>query len=325
MTGSERKALATKAAHARWKRQKLPEATHEGAWKLGKVSIECCVLEDGKRVFSERGLSVGLTHVRSGGEFKKRKGLVESGKPELPVFMSDKIAAMLPAKTRNALGKPLHFRSGGGLPRRGIEAEHLADICEAFLEARDNGLLRSEPELRKAAAAEKILRGLAKLGAVALIDEVTGYQYERDRGELQRLLEKYVSEEFRPWSRKFPAEFYRVIFQLKGIKMADVKRRPQWMGHITNNLIYDRMLPNLRASLAELNPTDEKGNRSHRHHQHLTPETGSPHLDEQIRTIITLGKASIARNDSWNVFMGVVDKVSPKKELVETEGEADDD
>lgn len=321
MNDKERKALATKAAHARWKKKKLPAATHEGSWKLGKVEIGCYVLEDGKRVFSERSLSDGLTHIRSGVEFVKRKELAAAGKPDLPVFISDKVATMLLPKTRQALEKPLFFRSNGGLPRRGIEAEHLVDICESFLEARDHNLLRTESELRKAAAAERILRGLAKLGAVALIDEVTGYQYERDRDELQKLLEKYVTEEFRPWSKKFPAEFYRVIFELKGLQIDDVRRRPQWMGHITNNLIYDRMLPNLRQTLAELNPADAKGNRSHRHHQHLT-DTGSPHLDEQIRTIITLAKASIARGDSWKVFMSVVDKVSPKKEL---EAEAEDD
>ena len=32
------------------------EATHEGVLSLGKIELECHVLEDGKRVFSSRGL-----------------------------------------------------------------------------------------------------------------------------------------------------------------------------------------------------------------------------------------------------------------------------
>lgn len=318
MSASERKALATKAAQARWKKkQDIPNATHEGDWKIGKATISCHVLDDGRRVFSERGLSDGLSHVRSGSEYKRRKELVAQEKGSLPVFMSDIVAAYLSKEVQERLMQPVHFRTkGGGIPSRGIEAELLPDICEAFLEARANGSLTTASQQRKADAAEKIVRGLAKVGAIALIDEVTGYQFERDRDELQRLLEKYVTEEFRPWTRRFPSEYYRIIFELKDKKMDDFRRSPQWMGHITNNLIYDRLLPGMRETLTKLNPKDDRGNRKHRHHQHFT-DTGSPHLDAQIQTIITLGKASIARNDSWQTFIRVVDSVTPKAEASE--------
>lgn len=323
MTASQRKSLATTAAQARWKKKSLPVATHEGDWKIGKVSVSCHVLEDGRRVFSERGLSTGLSHVRSGGEYRRRKELSEQDKGSLPVFLNETVAAYLSDDARQRLTEPLYFRNKGrGIPSRGIEAELLPEICEAFLEARDAGDLKSPAAVRKAEAAERIMRGLAKLGAVALIDEVTGYQFERDRDELQRLLEKYVSEEFRPWTRRFPAEFYRVLFELKGKKMEDFRRSPQWMGTLTNNLVYDRLLPGMRESLAKLNPKDERGYRKHRHHQHFT-DTGSPHLDEQIRTVVTLGKASIARKDSWATFMKVIDAVTPK--AVERKDEGDEE
>lgn len=46
------------------------------------------------------------------------------------------------------------------------------------------------------------------------------------------------------------------------------------------------------TSFQKKNPKTESGNRRHRHHQHFT-DTGSPHLDEQIRTII--GEWSLVR------------------------------
>lgn len=39
------------------------------------------------------------------------------------------------------------------------------------------------------------MTAFAKVGLIAVIDEVTGYQDERDRNELQLILEKYVSQE----------------------------------------------------------------------------------------------------------------------------------
>lgn len=34
--------------------------------------------------------------------------------------------------------------------------------------------------------------------------------------ELQLILEKYVSQELLPWAKRFPDEFYKQMFRLKG-------------------------------------------------------------------------------------------------------------
>lgn len=49
-----------------------------------------------------------------------------------------------------------------------------------------------------------MMRGFAHVGLVALIDEATGYQAERARDELHRILEQYISKELLPWTKKFP-------------------------------------------------------------------------------------------------------------------------
>ncbi len=48
------------------------------------------------------------------------------------------------------------------------------------------------------------MTAFAKTGLVAVIDEVTGYQYDRERDELQKLLSAYISEELMPWTKRFP-------------------------------------------------------------------------------------------------------------------------
>lgn len=74
----------------------------------------------------------------------------------------------------------------------GYEATILADICEAFLEARNNINLSTRQKII-ADQCEILIRGFARVGIVALIDEATGYQYERERFELQKILTAYVS------------------------------------------------------------------------------------------------------------------------------------
>jgi len=82
-------------------------------------------------------------------------------------------------------------------------------VCEVYLDARNENVLL--PNQRGAAkAAEVLIRGLARVGIVALVDEATGYHEVRARQELQKILEAYVQAEFRPWVRRS-----RTIFSAK--------------------------------------------------------------------------------------------------------------
>lgn len=318
VTVSERKALATKAAHERWQRHrsKIPRATHVGTWKLGSMSVTCAVLEDKRRIFSERSLSDAFGHVRSGTEYKRRRETPEG--EQLPVMVSPVVAQFLSDEARVRLAKPVRYVNPDtpGIPARGIEADLLPDLCDAFLAARDAGLLQGEAAVRKARAADAMIRGLAKVGVTAIVDEVTGFQFERDRDELQRLLEKYVSAEYRRWSAKFPPSYYENIFRLKGKKLGG--GRPQWLGHVTNNIIYSRILPGMREKLCEVNPTNEEGHRARKHHQHITSGEAEEHLDQHISNVILLMRAS----KDWDSFMELLDRALPKRKMEEvTTGE----
>lgn len=124
----------------------------------------------------------------------------------------------------------------------GYEATILADICEAFLEARNNINLSTRQKII-ADQCEILIRGFARVGIVALIDEATGYQYESERFELQKILTAYVSEEILKWQLTFRDDFYKEIFRLWDLPFIPkyIKNKPSFIGKLTIKYIYDQM------------------------------------------------------------------------------------
>ena len=110
----------------------------------------------------------------------------------------------------------------------GYEATILSDLCESILVARDNKALKTEQEHRYAEYADMLMRSLAKVGIIALVDEATGYQHEREQKELQRILKAYISEELLEWQKTFPDIFYKELFRLNGwdYTVKGIQKRP---------------------------------------------------------------------------------------------------
>src|SRR5207237_4989343 len=108
---------------------------------------------------------------------------------------------------------PIEFRSTDGRRMLGYEATLLADMCDAVLEARRHGALTKKQQ-HVAMQCEILMRGFARVGIIALVDEATGYQDSRAKDELIKILDAYISEELRPWTRMFPEEFFKQTYRL---------------------------------------------------------------------------------------------------------------
>lgn len=308
LSSGKRKEIASQAAKTRWDAEKkVPKATHGSSdhpLKIGEIEIPCYVLEDGTRVLSQRGtlgglgLSRGSSGSDSGGD---RLASFAAGKAISPFISSDLMAV---------IENPLRFRHpGGGGAAYGYPATILPEICEAVLAARQAGALQRQ-QLHIAAQCEALVRAFAKVGIVALVDEATGYQSARDRDELHRLLSAYLSEEKLAWAKRFPDEFYKQIYRLRGWKWPVGKAKTPLLGHITNDIVYDRLPPGVLPKLRELNPTDEETKRrKHRHHQFLSEEVGQPDLRDHILQIIPLMKVS----KTWDGFKKMIEVAFPKK------------
>jgi hypothetical protein len=108
-------------------------------------------------------------------------------------------------------------------------------------------LYRSRPGA-KTARADMLMRGLAHVGIIALVDEATGYQEVRDRRALEAILDRFLRKELAAWARRFPDEFYQQIFRLKEWAWKGMAvNRPSVVGKYTNDLVYERLAPNILA------------------------------------------------------------------------------
>jgi len=280
--------------------EKILKATHEGKLKIGKTIISCAVLEDGSRIISQTGLLKAFGRAQEGR--KNNKG-------NLPVLLAPK--NLRPFIDKDLMGRAtslITYKSPlSGHPTKGLEAKILPDICDVWLKARENKVLLPNQK-RIAKKAEILVRGLARVGINALVDEATGYQDIRRKDALQALLDKYLLKEFATWAKRFPDEFYKEMFRLKNWDWNFIKR-PSCVGNYTKDLIYNRLAPNILKELEKRNPKDEKGNRKGKHHQLLTLDIGHPALSQHLHAVIGLMRAS----SNWEGFYRLMQRAFPKR------------
>jgi hypothetical protein len=193
---------------------------------------------------------------------------------------------------------PIKFRTPKGAVAHGYEATILADVCEAVLEARKSSILNPQHS-HIAERCELLVRGFARVGIIALVDEATGYQYDRDRQALHKILEAYIAPELLPWTKRFPDNYYENLFRLMDWQYTPISiKRPALVGRLTNKPIYEQLPSGVLEELIHKNPKNEKGRRKHKLFQFLTDNIGSPHLEKQIVKVVTL--MQISRN--WRAF-----------------------
>lgn len=83
------------------------------------------------------------------------------------------------------------------------------------------------PQEQAAVRAEMLVRGFARVGIVALVDEATGYQAHRPADALQRVLEAYVAESARPALDGLPGGAYQAVLALEAAVDRDVLDVPR--------------------------------------------------------------------------------------------------
>ncbi len=154
-----------------------------------------------------------------------------------------------------------------------------------------------------------LLRGFATVGIIALVDEATGYQEVRARQALEKILERYISGELGKWAKTFPDEFYKEMFRLRGWQYSPFTvKRPQYIGHLTNDIVYARLAPGVLEELRKLEPKDDKGRRKHKLFQWLTDDIGNARLKEHLIATIALMRGS----SNWKEFSRILQRSYPK-------------
>lgn len=317
LTKEERSAIAKKAAESRWSAGIL-RATHSGNFRIGGKEISAAVLENGKRVLTQESFLDSIGRARKAKAGTGSTALVD-GLP--PFLQADYLKPFISEELREST-TPILFRNQKGGKAFGYAAELLLMVCEVYLKLRDSvqdeAARRNEPVKlpRQSAhillACDILMRGLARVGIVALVDEATGYQEVRDRQALQKILDQYIGKELAKWAERFPASFYEQIFRLCGWEYdSNSSKRPMAMAKVTIDLVYDRIGPGLTHELKqkEIERRVTQGGKRHLH-RWLTPDIGHPALKQHLDGLTFLAKTF--PDDDWNGFHQAVDRAAPR-------------
>ena len=277
----------------------MKKATHHGELPLGKVLIPCFVLEDKTRVLSDRGLLRSLD--------VKGRGRKVSGHRILGILDEMNATPLINNELSAAITNPAEFEFDGKI-YHGHSAEVFVELLEVFSHVGRLGLAKTDVQRRYIRNAELFRDALVGIGLVALIDEHTGYQTEREANALQEILDKYLQDHHREWSKTFPDRFWTKLVKIKGYDSYAAIKRPAFVGHWINDIVYDRLVPGIRKRLNEINPKIPKGQRRRKHHQFLTEDHGLPELKEHLIKVMALMDA--AANETQ--FKRMLNRVVPK-------------
>jgi hypothetical protein len=294
LSPEERRASAQKAAVMRWAKPPTelvhPEATDEalmsgnedmpppspfakfkGELSLGGTPIDCYVLDTGDRVISLRAVVKTLTGVDASnlGDY--------IGVQALKPFVNSDLV----------LGETRDFHiPGTQLRGRGIIAERFIEILNGYVKALEAGALATDRQREIAIKCSIVLGACAKVGLIALIDEATGYQYERAEDALQIKLRAFIADELRAWEKTFPDDLWEQFGRLTNWK-GSLHSRPKWWGHLVMELIYHAIDPDIARYLKENKPKPYHGQN---YHQWLTEDIGLRALIPHIYELIGVAK-----------------------------------
>lgn len=264
----------------------LYKATHWGELEIGDSTIPCYVLENGERVFSLKGVVVALIGTDGGqlAEYIK----VKSIRPYLP-------PELIPDEN-NSIPSLIKFDTGGNAFSQnaiGVPVEKFMDICIAYSTAlaesshQDSQIKLTERQMEIARKADSFLRASAKTGIVALVDEVTGYQYDRAVDALQFKLKLFLDDEMRKWEKTFPDDLWTQFGRLTNWSGSN-HSRPKYWGKLVNELIYGYLDNDVYQWLKKNAPKPVHGMN---YHQWLSSQYGLKKLMEHIWQLIGMASA----------------------------------
>ncbi len=306
-----------KAADSKWNSGVL-SATHSGDFKIGNKVISAAVLENRKRVLTQESFLAAIGRARKAKAGTGSTALVD-GLP--PFLQAEALKPFISDELREST-TPVLFRNQKGGRGFGYSAELLPMVCEVYLKLRDDVIAkaaRNDIRVRMPRKYEHIInacdilmRGLARVGIVALVDEATGYQQVRDRDALEKILDQYIGRELAKWAKRFPDDFYKEMLKLKGLRYdPQSSKRPMVLAHITINTVYDRIGPGLTKELQQrrqdiFESTGKRGKLQ----QLLTDNVGHPALQSHLSNLIFLARTF--GDGEWDRFINALDKAVPR-------------
>jgi hypothetical protein len=174
----------------------------------------------------------------------------------------------------------------------GFPVERLMDLCGAYSEALQKHLAEDDfkltpRQIQIANQATAFLRACAKTGIIALVDEATGYQYDRAQDALRLKYKLFLEDEMRKWEKTFPDQLW-IEFGRLTKWTGPVHSRPKYWGKLIMELVYGYLDPDVAKWLKENNPKPSHGQN---YHQWMSSQYGLKRLIEHIWMLVGMAAA----------------------------------
>jgi hypothetical protein len=269
LTPEQRADSARKAALARWSKPvevdvpeppvdddeiiapepAMPIARWRGLLNIVGLEVPCYVLDSGEKIIGRTSATELLTGIKGGGALEKYIGV----KALEPFINSDLVLERM---------VPFRLLEVEGLEKavKGLPADLMIEVCQGFVAALQSSFDLQSPypkmtdrQRQMAIKASMFLSACAKIGLEALIDEATGYQYERAEDALQVKLRAFIADELRAWEKTFPDELWAEFGRLTGWK-GSLNSRPKWWGKLVIEMVYETLDDDVAAYLKNNKP-----------------------------------------------------------------------
>lgn len=246
-----------------------------GRWEA--FGIDCYVLDDGRRVLSQRGIVRQIVgHDKTG-------------------YIDRYLDAVTDAEAKKGLAhNAFEFLSGGGTRCIGREAKDVAAMANVFVVAALEGRLAPE-QMHMAVNANRILAALATIALEALVDEVTGYQEERSKDFLQDRLALLVQDDPAAYKKLWTSSLVRTLCRTFRVAHDPSVGFPIFLTGIAGKL-YDMILTSDVVDAVREKDPHANGVK---YFQHLT-ERGRAVLASELSVVETLAIQSANKDEFWS-------------------------
>lgn len=275
----------------------------------GDIPIRCAVLENETRIISSNSTFRAFGRPPHGRKNEKLP----------PILSANNLQPYFSEKTRE-LAQPIYYRHTNKTIISGYNAEIIPEICDVYEDAYEDGVLQHSQE-SVIPFVKAVRRVLSRIGMTALVDEVTGFQYIREKKALEKLLDKIITPEYRQWTKQFPLNFFKEIYRLYGwdwkkaienqnVNVFGEKKKPytpSCVGNFINKYIYNALGEDVLKKLRKVNPKNENGNRTRRFTSHLSEDIGIPALQNRITRVLTVMELS-SNMDEFKQLMDAMDQ-----------------
>ena len=258
----------------------MPVARWRGTLNIVGMEVPCYVLDNGARVIGRTSATEVLSGIKGGGALEIYLG----AKALEPFINKDLILERF---------VPFRLPEVEGLKTavKGLPAELFIEICQGFVAGLQASFDPKSPhpkltdrQRQMAIQASMFLSACAKVGLEALIDEATGYQFERPDDALQVKLRAFIADELRAWEKTFPDELWSEFGKLTGWK-GNLNSRPKWWGKLVIEMIYDTLDPDVADYLKNNKPP-----AGVRWHRQLTENIGVRALVSRCFEVVGMAK-----------------------------------